>query len=242
MHTVFFISYRRQHSEQGVTNPVYMGDAASNKHQFDFPIYEEIKEVYDHSGQPHTTNDDYDDVDRLSIKSDDVTNTCKSSEPLPPPRQKEICTTNGKATTQLVAASLEDEYASLKNCTSGENLAPSKQQEAVVTTTHEPEDQLVAEDTSNDYTIMITPPTASNDYAALITPPTASDDYTTMTTPPTASNDYAALITPPTASAGVYQELVAAPPVPPGYDVPSNIPATSPVTNTIEDNNSKSSS
>ena len=141
--------------------------------------------------------------------------------------KKKICTTNGEATTQLVAASVETEYKPLKNCTNGENLAPSKQQEAVVTTTHEPE--APTGDTSNDYTALITPPTASNDYTAMITPPTASDDY-------------AALITPPTARAGVYQEIVAAPPVPPGYDVPSNIPATSLVTNTLEDNNSKPSS
>ena len=77
----YCISYRRQNSEQGVKNPLFIGNVAPNKH---CPIYEEIKEAYDHSGQPHTA----DDVDRLSIKSDDVTNTCKSSEPLPPPRQK----------------------------------------------------------------------------------------------------------------------------------------------------------
>ena len=235
MFTVLYISYRRQHSERGIVNPVYIGDAASNKHQFDFPIYEEIKEVYDHSGQPHTADDDYDDMDHLSIKSDDIPaneDTCKSSEPLPPPRQKEISITNGQATTQLVAASMGDEYASLKNCTSDKNLEPSKQQEAVDTTTLEPETPLsqpVAGDTSNDYTALITPPTASNNYTALTIIPTASDDY-------------AALITPPTASAGDYQKLVAAPPVPPGYDVPSNIPAISPITNTIEDNNSLPSS
>jgi len=165
--------------------------------------------VNDRSRQPHTPDDDYDDMDRLSIKSDDLSaneGTCKSSEPLPPPRQKEISTTNSQATTQLVTASVGDEYASLKNCTSDKNLEPSKQQEAVDTTTLEPETPLsqpVAGDTSNDYT---------------------------------------ALITPPTASAGDYQKLVAAPPVPPGYDVPSNIPAISPITNTIEDNNSLPSS
>ena len=189
----------------------------------------------DRSRQPHTPDDDYDDMDRLSIKSDHISAneaTCKSSEPLPPPRQKEISTTNGQAMTQLVAASVGDEYASLKNCASDENLEPSKQQEPVVTTTHEPETPLsqpVAGDTSNDY-------------ATLITPPIASNNYTALTIIPTASDDYAPLFTPPTVSAGDYQKLVVAPPVPPGYDVPSNIPATSPITNTIEDNNSLPSS
>jgi len=189
---VFCISYRRQFSDQGVTNPVYVGNVAS---QFVSPIYEEIKAVY--SGQPDaipTADDDYDDVDRISIKSDNIPvneETCKNSEPLPPPRQKKVTTTDSEAPMQLVAAS---EYTSLKNCTTNKSLAPSDQ---AVTTTHEPE------------------------------APTTGDD----------GNNYAALITPPTASTGVYQELVVAPPVPPGYDVPSNIPATSPATNTLEDNN-----
>ena len=208
---MFCISYRRQHSEQGVTNPVYVGNVASNKLQFLTPIYEEIRGVYGHSGQPdvskstpyqNTADDDYDDVDRLSIKSDDIAvneDSCKNSEPLPPPRQKKVSTTDGEATMQPAAASVGNEYTYLKNCASSEPLPPFKQQEAVATTTHEPKAP---------------------------TQPVAGDT----------SNDYAVLITPPTASSGVYQELVAAAPVPPGYDVPSNVPATSPVTDSLDDN------
>lgn len=206
---VLCTSCRRERSEQGVANPIYIGDLASNKS----PIYEEIKDVYEDPRQPYllkptfnqdTADDDYDDVDRLSIKSDEIPvdkGSFKSSEPLPPPGRQKLPTKDSKAPMQHIAVSTRNDYASLDTFTSSESQPLTKQQEEATTQETEAPTQSLPGDTGNDY---------------------------------------AALITSPTGGTSDYQELVAAPPVPPGYDVPSNIPATSQVTDLL-DGNSKPS-